>query len=87
VRLVQKTISSRLSLEMLSASSAELGWKWCAHTAGYHPARHQSARMNGFDALRILQVIWPPRYSVVAISANAMERDIKKGLDAGFVDY
>jgi len=44
--------------------------------------------MNGFDALRILQNDLATRdIPVVAISANAMERDIKKGLDAGFVDY
>jgi len=33
VRLVQKTISSRLSLEMLSAPAQNWGWKWCARTA------------------------------------------------------
>jgi CheY-like chemotaxis protein len=44
--------------------------------------------MDGFEALRHIKD--DPVTSdipVVAISANAMERDIKKGLHAGFSDY
>ncbi|MDO9103565.1 MAG: PAS domain S-box protein [Methylovulum sp.] len=44
--------------------------------------------MNGFDALKILRedpVTW--HIPVIAISANAMPRDIKKGMEAGFFRY
>jgi len=44
--------------------------------------------MNGFEALRHLQDN-PVTCAipVIAISANAMERDVKKGLAAGFTEY
>ena len=44
--------------------------------------------MNGFEALRQLKD--DPVTSnipVIAISANAMEQDVKKGLNAGFIGY
>ncbi|HUX90865.1 MAG TPA: ATP-binding protein [Gallionellaceae bacterium] len=89
VRLVQKTISSRLDLEMLSAPSAELGLKMArAHRPDIILLDINLPGMNGFEALSVLQSDLATRdIPVVAISANAMERDIKKGLDAGFVDY
>jgi CheY-like chemotaxis protein len=44
--------------------------------------------MDGFKALEILQKdAMTCDIPVIAITANAMERDIKKGLDAGFADY
>jgi CheY-like chemotaxis protein len=44
--------------------------------------------MSGFEALEILRKdpVTAP-IPVVALSANAMPRDIKKGLDAGFFRY
>ncbi len=89
LRLVQKIISTQTGLKLLDARSAELGLEI---------ARTQQPDlilldinlpgMDGFEALRHLQN--DPATSgipVVAVSANAMERDVKKGLAAGFVDY
>jgi CheY-like chemotaxis protein len=44
--------------------------------------------MSGIDALKILRQdpVTAP-IPVVALSANAMPRDIKKGLEAGFFRY
>ena len=89
LRLVEKSISEHLGLVMLNAHTAELGLEM---------ARTQRPDiilldinlpgMNGFEALSILQNDPATRdIPVIAITANAMERDIKKGLDAGFVDY
>ncbi|NQV57694.1 MAG: response regulator [Rhodospirillales bacterium] len=44
--------------------------------------------MNGFQALEKLKTLESCNHiPVVALSANAMPKDIKKGLKAGFVDY
>ena len=44
--------------------------------------------MNGIEALRILRNdVSTAHIPVVALSANAMPRDVKKGLDAGFFRY
>lgn len=46
------------------------------------------ARMNGFEVLKHLQKRKATRNTpVIAVSANAMPRDIKKGMKAGFADY
>ena len=44
--------------------------------------------INGFEALRILREDPATAHiPVVALSANAMPRDIEKGLEAGFFRY
>jgi CheY-like chemotaxis protein len=44
--------------------------------------------INGFDALKILRADPATAHiPVIAISANAMPRDIKKGLELGFLRY
>jgi CheY-like chemotaxis protein len=44
--------------------------------------------MDGFEALALLKKNpLTCRIPVIAITANGMERDIKRGLDAGFADY
>lgn len=89
LRLVQKIISTHTQLEMLDAHTAEEGLKLAmAHHPDLIMLDINLPGMNGFDALRHLHN--DPITSdipVIAISANAMERDIKKGLSAGFTDY
>jgi PAS domain S-box-containing protein len=89
LRLVQKIISTHTSLRLLDARTAEQG---LALAKAHHPnlilLDINLPGMNGFEALRHLQE--DPAtcdIPVIAISANAMERDIKKGLAAGFADY
>lgn len=89
LRLVQKIIATHTRLSLLDAHSAEQG---LAIAKAHHPdlilLDINLPGMNGFEALRHLQ--GDPvtcDIPVVAISANAMERDVKKGLAAGFADY
>ena len=89
VRLVQKSIAGRLGIVILGACTAELGLQMArAHHPDIILLDINLPGMNGFEALGILKSDAVTRdIPVIAISANAMERDIKKGLDAGFVDY
>jgi CheY-like chemotaxis protein len=44
--------------------------------------------LNGFEALEILKLdTKTARIPIIAVSANAMPNDIKKGIDAGFFRY
>lgn len=89
LRLVQKIISTHTSLRLLDARTAEQGLVLAkAHHPNLILLDINLPGMNGFEALRHLQE--DPAtcdIPVIAISANAMERDIKKGLAAGFADY
>jgi len=89
LRLVERSISGRLGLVMLNAPNAELGLEMVRnHRPDIILLDINLPGMNGFEALNILQHDTLTRdIPVIAITANAMERDIKKGLDAGFVDY
>ncbi|MGZ5051791.1 MAG: ATP-binding protein [Methylobacter sp.] len=89
LRLLHKVIDTHTSLLLLEARTAEQG---LAIAKVQRPdlimLDINLPGMNGFEVLSRLQ--GSPDTSnipVVAISANAMERDIKKGLDAGFIDY
>lgn len=89
VRLLQKSIAGRLGIVMIGAYSAELGLEMArTRRPDIILLDINLPGMNGFEALSILKGDAATRdIPVVAITANAMERDIKKGLDAGFVDY
>lgn len=89
LRLVQKSVVSQLGLSLLTAGNAELGVDMAR---SLQPdvilLDINLPGMNGFEALRLLQQDKSTcNIPVIALTANAMERDIKKGLDAGFVDY
>lgn len=89
VHLVEKCISSRFGLTLLNAQSAEMGLVMArAHRPDVILLDINLPGMSGFEALDILQGDPGLRdIPVIALSANAMERDIRKGLEAGFVDY
>ncbi len=74
---------------MLDARTAEQGLELAkAHHPDLILLDINLPGMNGFEALRHLRD--DPAtcdIPVVAISANAMERDVKKGLASGFTDY
>ncbi|MGZ5007503.1 MAG: ATP-binding protein [Methylobacter sp.] len=89
LRLVRKIISTNTCLLLLDARTAEQGLE-IARTR--HPdlilLDINLPGMDGFEALRDLQSNSATNdIPVVAISANAMERDVKKGLAAGFCSY
>ncbi|HEY8095488.1 MAG TPA: ATP-binding protein [Methylobacter sp.] len=89
LRLVQKIISTHTSLLLLDARTAEQGLELAkAHHPDLILLDINLPGMNGFEALYHLHS--DPvtcDIPVIAISANAMERDVKKGLAAGFTDY
>jgi CheY-like chemotaxis protein len=87
--LVQQLIARRPDLRLLTALDA---------TLGIELARSELPEMilmdinlhgiSGIEALKILLADPVTAHiPVVALSANAMPREIKKGLDAGFVRY
>jgi len=89
LRLVQRILATRPHLSLLDAHNAELGLEIAK-------SKHLDLilldinlpGMDGLEALRQLQA--DPATSsipVIAITANAMERDIEKGLAAGYADY
>jgi PAS domain S-box-containing protein len=89
MRLVQKIVTSREGIEFLEAVDGE---------AGLLIAIEQQPDlilldinlpgMDGFEVLRLLRENSVTRaIPVVAISANAMSRDIERGMAAGFSDY
>ena len=44
--------------------------------------------MDGFEALALLQSYVDTRHiPIIALSANAMPSDVKRGLEAGFLQY
>ncbi|MFA6902482.1 MAG: ATP-binding protein [Gallionellaceae bacterium] len=89
LRLVEKSISGRFGMAMLNAHNAELGLEMArAYLPDIILLDINLPGMDGFKALEILQNdVMTCDIPVIAITANAMERDIKKGLDAGFADY
>lgn len=89
LRLVQKSICSRLGLTMLNAHTTELGLEMArVHRPDIILLDFNLPGMDGFDALSELQHDIATRHiPVIAIIDKAMEFDIKKILDAGFVDY
>jgi PAS domain S-box-containing protein len=89
LRLVEQIIGRRPDLRLLTAVNGHLG---------IEIARTSQPEMilmdinlpdiNGFDALKILREDPATAHiPVVALSANAMPRDIAKGLKAGFFRY
>jgi len=87
--LVEQLIARRSDLQLLSATNA---------TQGIALARAQCPDailmdinlpgLSGFEALRILQADpLTASIPVIALSANAMQRDITRGIRAGFFRY
>ncbi len=87
--LVEQLIARRTDLRLLSASDGRAG------IALVHASQPDVILMDinlpgisGVEAMRILRDDpATARIPVVAISANAMQRDIQKGMDAGFFRY
>jgi len=87
--LIEKMIERRCDLKLLSARDASSGIQ-LART--YRPdvilMDINLPGINGFEALKILHEDPATAHiPVVALSANAMTRDIEKGIQAGFYCY
>jgi signal transduction histidine kinase/ActR/RegA family two-component response regulator len=89
LELVEQIIGRRTDLKLLSAADGHLGVEF----ARTHQPRVIIMDINlpgisGIEAMRILRADPSTAHiPIVALSANAMPRDIKKGLEAGFFDY
>jgi len=87
--LVEGLIARRTDVKLLSAINAYLGIQLAR---AYQPdvilMDINLAFINGFEALKILQLDPVTAHiPVIALSANAMPRDVEKGLQAGFFSY
>lgn len=88
-RLMEDIIDDIDELRLLIAPSAEIGLEMMRHSAPDVVLMDiHLPGMNGFQALDIIQKDAQLRgIYVIALSANAMERDVKHGLAAGFDAY
>jgi PAS domain S-box-containing protein len=87
--LVKQIIEGHPHMRMLSASDGNLGMALArAHLPDVILMDINLPGISGFQVLKILRE-YPEtaRIPVLAISANAMPRDIAKGLEAGFFRY
>ena len=89
LKLVKNILKHRPNISLFTAPHAELGIE-LARTQ--HPdlilMDINLPGMDGYKALRLLKSYGDTKgIPVIAISANAMPKDIKKGMDAGFKDY
>jgi len=87
--LVKKILALNFSLTFFSAQGAQEGIDLAKkHRPDIVLMDIQMPDMDGFEALEILQnSIETKTIPVVAVSANAMENNIKKAMKAGFHSY
>jgi CheY-like chemotaxis protein len=87
--LVEHIIKGIPDIHMLSARDGKLGIELArAHLPDMILMDINLPGMSGIEALKILLVDPLTKHiPVVALSANAMQRDIERGLEAGFYRY
>lgn len=89
LKLVEEIIRFRPGLRMLSAPDAHLGIELaCVHLPEVILMDINLPGMNGIDALKVLQETpETANIPVIAVTANAMPRDVTAGLHSGFFRY
>jgi signal transduction histidine kinase/CheY-like chemotaxis protein len=87
--LLMEQIARRMSLGFLSAHTAEIGIVLAASAAPDVIVMDINLpNMNGYEALARLRADrLTASIPVIALTANAMERDVARGLEAGFASY
>jgi CheY-like chemotaxis protein len=87
--LVEQLIARRAEMRMLSASNAKLGISLArAHQPEIILMDINLPGISGVEALKLLREDPSTKHiPVIALSANAMPLDIKKGLESGFFRY
>ncbi|HEY8101348.1 MAG TPA: ATP-binding protein [Burkholderiaceae bacterium] len=89
LRLVEELVRFRSDLHLLAASDAHLGIELArTHLPDLILMDINLPGMSGDDARKVLQT--HPKTAqipIIAVTANAMPRDIQKGLEAGFFRY
>jgi CheY-like chemotaxis protein len=89
LELVEQLIARRPDLRLLSAADGDLGIEFARV---YLPAiilmDINLPGIGGIEAMKILRADPSTAHiPIIAISANAVPRDIEQGLEAGFFDY
>jgi PAS domain S-box-containing protein len=89
LKLVEQLIARRPTLRLLTAVDGNVGIQLArAHQPEVILMDINLPGINGIEALKILRDDPATAHiPVVALSANAMPRDIEKGLEAGFFSY
>jgi PAS domain S-box-containing protein len=87
--LVEQILQTRSDIKLLSAPQARMGIELArAHKPDLILMDINMPGMDGITAMKKLQNYEETNnIPIIAVSANAMESDIKKGLDAGFNAY
>lgn len=87
--LVEQIIARRPDVRFMSAADASIGIAFArSHLPDVVLMDIHLPGINGMDAMKILRS--DPRTAhipIIALSANAVPRDIQQGMDAGFMDY
>jgi CheY-like chemotaxis protein len=89
LKLVEQLVARRPDLRLLSAGDGNVGITLArTHTPEVILMDINLPGISGIETLRLLREDpLTAHITVVAISANAMPRDIEKGLQAGFFSY
>jgi CheY-like chemotaxis protein/anti-sigma regulatory factor (Ser/Thr protein kinase) len=87
--LVEQILARRGNVRLLSAANASIGIEFArSHVPDVILMDINLPGINGTDAMRILHAgSRTAHIPVVALSANAVPRDIERGKEAGFLDY
>lgn len=89
LRLVTNILGRRPDIDLVTAHSPELGLELArARLPALILLDINMPELNGYQVMGVLQADARTKHiPVVAITANAMRRDIQRGLRAGFSDY
>ena len=89
LRLMERILAQRTDIRLLSASAPGLGLELAAaHRPALILLDINLPDMNGYDVMKCLRENAATRdIPVVAVSANAMPKDVARGKAAGFIDY
>ena len=89
LRLVTQILAQRKHIQLLTAHTSEIGIELAStHRPELILLDINMPGMNGYQVLEILKADADLKHiPVIAVTANAMLRDIERGKAAGFVDY
>jgi len=89
LELVEQIIARRPDLRLLSAADGSLGIEFArAHLPDVILMDINLPGISGLEAMKVLRADpATSRIPIIALSANALPRDIEKGLQAGFFRY
>ncbi|MDB5874205.1 MAG: signal transduction histidine kinase [Ramlibacter sp.] len=89
LELVEQLVARRLDLRLLSAANGSLGIEYArACLPEVILMDINLPGLSGVEAMKILRADpMTAHIPIIALSANAIPRDIERGLEAGFFDY